>query len=32
MVAEIMQSEEIEIKLNAKGIKFIQDSDGISIK
>jgi hypothetical protein len=32
MVAEIMQSEEIEIKLNAKGIKLSQDSDGISIK
>jgi pyruvate/2-oxoglutarate dehydrogenase complex dihydrolipoamide dehydrogenase (E3) component len=31
MVAEIMQSEEIEIKLNAKGIKLSQDSD-ISIK
>ncbi|MFT5251830.1 MAG: pyruvate/2-oxoglutarate dehydrogenase complex dihydrolipoamide dehydrogenase (E3) component [Flavobacteriales bacterium] len=31
-VAEIMQSEEIEIKFNAKGIKLSQDSDGISIK
>ncbi|MBU0942218.1 MAG: mercuric reductase [Bacteroidetes bacterium] len=31
-VAEIMQSEEVEIRFNAKEIKLSQDSSGISIK